>query len=193
FHTDYDPAFGDRFVPGFVELAYIRFAVVGPFAFSIIVVDDEHEARARSAHRPLKHLLIAIGIPKCRDRSPANESLDTDWLALFVIDELHFGQSQKQRLSTSDFVFHFAAATNDLLWRNAVRLFGKATHKLDPAARYDERLVIICLQIRQQLYHRLVNHLRVEPTGLRMLRGVEPLLHNFFEFIRGHPAVRHSH
>src|SRR5256885_1417883 len=159
FHADYGPAFRDRFVPRFVESAYIRFAVVGPFAFSIIVVDDEHEARIRPAHRPLEHLLVAVGIPKCRDRSPTNENLNTDWLALFVIDELHFGQSQKQRLSISDFVFHFAAATNDLLWRNAVRLFGKATHKLDPAARYDESLEIICPQIREQLEHRLVNHL----------------------------------
>src|SRR5262245_47607324 len=110
-------------------------------------MDDEDEARTRSAHRPFKHLLVAVGITESSDRSAANENLNTDWLALFVIDELHFGQSQKLRLPIVDFVLHFAAATNHLLRRNAVRLFGKATHKLNAAARNDKGLESVCAQI----------------------------------------------
>jgi hypothetical protein len=34
---------------------------------------------------------------------------------------------------------------------------------------------------------RLVNLLRVEPSGLGMLRGVQPVLHNFVEFVGGLP------
>src|SRR6266498_1720754 len=146
-HADYDPAFGQCFVPCFVESSDIRLAVVSPFAFSVVVVDDEDEACARSSHCPLEHLLIAIGIPKCRNRSAANESFNTDRLALFVINELHFGEPQKHRVPITNFVLHFAAATDDLLRRNPVRLFGKATHELDATAGYDESCEAVCTQI----------------------------------------------
>src|SRR5215471_8271724 len=110
-------------------------------------MDDEHEARAGSAHRPLEHLLVPIRISKCSDGTAANKNLDADRFALFVIDELHFGQSEKHRLPIVEFVLHFAAATDDLLRRNAVRLFGKATHELNATARNDESFEFVCAQI----------------------------------------------
>src|SRR6266568_4202266 len=157
------------------------------------MMDKQCEARARSTRRPFEHLLVAIRVSKGGDWSSANERLDADRLALFVVYELYLGQLQKQRLSVADFVLQLAAAANDLLGRNAVAVLGEATHELDAAARDNERLEPICAQVREQFEHRLVNHLCVEPSGLRMSRGTQPILHDLVEVIGGHARVRSCH
>ena len=70
-----------RLVERLVELADVRRAVVGPFALGVGVVDEPHEARARSGRGPLEHLLIAVGVAEGEDRAAADEAVDADRLA----------------------------------------------------------------------------------------------------------------
>jgi len=100
-------------------------------------VDDEDEACARSSHCPLDHLLIAIGIPKCRNRSAANESFNTDRLALLSSMNCTSG-SLKSTGSHHEFRTSFCCCYRRPAAAESVRLFGKATHELDPAAGHDE-------------------------------------------------------
>ena len=44
-HADNGPAFGFCFVPGFIEMADVRSAIVSPLALGIVVMHDETEAR----------------------------------------------------------------------------------------------------------------------------------------------------
>src|SRR5215469_5324966 len=139
---------------------------------------DQGKALARVSRSPFQHLLITIGISECSDWPATNKYLNADWLSLFVIDKLHFGQSQQLWFPIPDVVLHFAAAADDLLRRNAVSLFGKATHELNAATGHNERLEAGGTQIREQLEHGLINHLRVEAPGLRMFCGTEPIFHD---------------
>ena len=82
--------------------------------------------------------------------------------------------------------FSLAAAADDLLGRNAIDLLRPRAHELDAAAGDDEGLESIRAQIGEQFEHRLIDHLGVEPLGLRMLRGGDPVLHDLVEFLGRH-------
>src|SRR5215813_3126006 len=62
FHADDDPVFRLRLVPGLVELADARLAVVGELALSVVVVDEEREAAAFAGRGHLQHLQVAVGV-----------------------------------------------------------------------------------------------------------------------------------
>ena len=80
--------------------------------------------------------------------------------------------------------------TDDLLGRDAVDALDPRTHELDAATRHDEGLEAVRAEIRQELEHRLVDHLRVEAAGLRMLRGADPIGHRLLELLGRHAGVR---
>src|SRR5262249_20113416 len=110
-----------------------------PLAFGIIVMNKRHESCAASCRGPFQHLLVAVGVAESKNRTTTNERFNPNRLALFVVDELHSGQSQEEGLPIADFIFHFAAAADDLLRWNAVTVFGETAHELDAAAGNDER------------------------------------------------------
>ena len=88
--------------------------------------------------------------------------------------------------------FSLAAAADDLLGRNAVTFSRPRAHELDAAAGDDERLEAVRAQVGEQLEHRLIDHLGVEPPGLRMLRGGDPVVHDLVEFLGRHAGVRRA-
>ena len=74
--ADNGPAFGDGFVPGFVEFTDVTFAVVSPFTIGIGVMHNTHETEAVSRSRPFQHLLIAVGVAEGEDGSAADDGID---------------------------------------------------------------------------------------------------------------------
>src|SRR5262245_748730 len=101
----------------------------------------------RSLRGPLQHLQVAIRVAESKDWVPTNESVDADRFARAVVDELDFRFFEEQRLAVVPFVFDDAAATDDLLRRNSVRLLNPRPHEFDTAARDDERLKSIRAQV----------------------------------------------
>src|SRR4029450_2005459 len=75
-HAHDRPAFGRGFIEGFVEFADVGFAVVGPLAVSVGVVDDEAEARTAARGRPLQHLQVAVGVAEGGDGAASYMALD---------------------------------------------------------------------------------------------------------------------
>src|SRR5262245_46665615 len=90
FHAHDCPPFLDRFVPRLVKPAYIRIAIVSPFAFGIVVMDERHEPSAGACCCPFQHLLVAIGVADSKNRPPTNELLNAYSFAIVVIDKIHF-------------------------------------------------------------------------------------------------------
>src|SRR5688572_18868596 len=74
-HIHDRPAPGRGFVQGFVQLADVRLAVVGPFALGVGVMDDQSETRAAPRNGPLEHLQITVGIAEGGDGAAANVML----------------------------------------------------------------------------------------------------------------------
>ena len=103
-------------------------------------------------------------------------AVDADRLARAVVDEVDLGQLHAAPASPSRISNRvLPLAADDLLGRNAVDPFGPRPHELDAAAGDDERLEAVRAQVGQQLEHRLVDHLGVEPLDARMLRGADPV------------------
>jgi hypothetical protein len=65
-------------------MAHIGFAIVGPFAVRIGVMHKAHEAQANTRRRPFEHLLVAVGIAKGENRTPADEFVDGPFKGLGV-------------------------------------------------------------------------------------------------------------
>ena len=131
----------------------------------------EAEARTAAGGSPLEHLQVAVGIAERGDRPAANVGFNGDWLGLLVIKEAQGGQLDEHRLAVAHFKAELACAADDLLRWDAVDPLGKAAHEVDAATGYDECLKTVGTKIGEQLDHRLVDHLRVEPTRLGMLRS----------------------
>ena len=76
-----------------------------------------------------------------------------------------FGSLISTGLPSFHLEFDDAAAADDLLGRNAVRLLDPRPHELDAAAGDDERLEVVRTKIRQQFDHRLVDALVVRAVN----------------------------
>src|SRR4051794_32982414 len=74
-HADDRPAAFHGLVPGLVEAADRRLAVVGPFALRVVVMDEPHVAGAISRRRPLQHLLVAVRIAEREIWAAADEAV----------------------------------------------------------------------------------------------------------------------
>ena len=68
----------------------MRVAVVGPFAVRVGVMHEQTESRTFTRCRPLQHLEIAVGVAESGDGAAADEPVNSDRFALFVIDEIDF-------------------------------------------------------------------------------------------------------
>jgi len=67
-------------------------------------------------------------------------------------------------------------------------------HEFDATAGDDEGLEAVGAEVGQHFEHRLIDHLRVKPAGLRMLSGGDPVADNFFKLIAGHACMGgHGH
>src|SRR5690606_25200353 len=112
--------------------------VVGVFADGVGVVDDQAEAGAVAGGGPLEHLEVAVGVAEGEDGTLADEALDADGLAGFVVHEVRLRQPHKGWLAVDLLELHFDAGAYDLRGGNAVDAIGPRTHKVDAAARDDE-------------------------------------------------------
>src|SRR5688572_21432505 len=108
-------------------------------ALAVRVVDQQHQAAARTRRSPLEHLQIPIGVAERSDRPPTDELLDGDRLALFVVEEIELSQANEYRHSVPHLVPQLPAASNHLLRRDPVKLLGYNTHEFVAAARDDVR------------------------------------------------------
>src|SRR5215831_7950096 len=88
FHADDNPVLRLGFVPGFVELADVRLAVVGELALRVVVMHEEHQAPAFAGGGELQHLQVAVGVAESGDRPPADGAVDADRLPRSVVDEV---------------------------------------------------------------------------------------------------------
>ena len=91
------------------------------------------------------------------------------------------------------FVLHLDAAADDLLGRNAVHAVGPRPHEIDPAAGDDERLEVVRAEIRQDLQHRLIDELRVQPIEARVLGRFDPIGDDLREFVGREIGVAGHH
>jgi hypothetical protein len=86
------PTFRICFIECLVETAHIGVAIVGPFALRIGVMQNAHEAQVITRRRPFEHLLVAVGVAKGKDRTPANEFMDAHRLAGTVLAALQLSR-----------------------------------------------------------------------------------------------------
>lgn len=126
-------------------------------------------------------------------RPLADVALDTDWLAVLVIDHVDLGQLDEQRRAVMHFELHLQAAADKLLGRDAVHALRPWAHELDAAARDDECLESVRAQVCEQLQHRLIDHFRLEPARPRMSGCCDPLPDGVVEFIGSHAGMRRCH
>ena len=89
FHVHDKPAAPGGLLESFDKLAgAIRLGVIGIFPFTIGMVDDEAETRARVVNRGvLQHRMVAVTVPATYHRSPADELMNAHRLSLLVVDE----------------------------------------------------------------------------------------------------------
>src|SRR3954463_15291987 len=75
-HVDDCPALGASVIERLIELPDVRMAIVSPFAFSIGMMYDAHEAGPLASRCPLQHLIVAIRVAEREDRLPSNKAID---------------------------------------------------------------------------------------------------------------------
>ena len=85
------PAFGGSFIERLVEFADMRVPVVGPLALSTGMMNDQGEARTRTAGCPSIRK-IPSELPKAATGRRSMRLWILDGLAGFVINEVEFGQ-----------------------------------------------------------------------------------------------------
>src|SRR5207237_5317077 len=119
-------------------------------------MDVHANPRARSRASPLQHLQVPVGIAESRDRAPADRFLDRYRLGSLVVDEIDLGEIMDRRFRSVGIETKLAAASNDLLGRNSVQVFGKGANEFDGTAGDDVRLEAMFAQIPKQLEHRLI-------------------------------------
>lgn len=68
FHVDHGPTARRGLIERFVEFADGRFAVVGPLALRVGVMDKQTETRPLANRRVLQHLQVTIGVASGKDR-----------------------------------------------------------------------------------------------------------------------------
>src|SRR6187431_2107405 len=137
-HADDGPLFLHGHVQCLVERTDTRIAIVSPFARRVGVVHQQSQARPLAGGGPLEHLLVSVGIAKGRDGPTPDELLDSDYLAILVIDEVDRRQLEQLGNVTSHLVFQTTGASHDLVGRYAVRFLGEGTNERDTATRNDE-------------------------------------------------------
>ena len=60
--------------------------------------------------------------------------LDADRFSVLVVDEIHFGQPNKNGHPVAHFILRLNTAADDLLGRDAVNLLTPGSHELDALA-----------------------------------------------------------
>lgn len=184
FHIDDTPTFRISFVKPFIEFTDGRFAIVGPLARGIGVMNVKAKVGSVASSSPLQHGQVAIGVSRGEDRATTDVALDAYGLAVFVIIVGDLRKLDERGLAVTKLVFHPASAADDLLRRNAIDALGPRPHELDAATGNDVGFETVRTQIGKQFQHRLIDHLRVEFSGGRVLCGGDPIADDFFKLFR---------
>ncbi len=165
-------------------------AIIGPFALTIGVMNVKTQ-RLRGAVQagPLQHLQVTVGIAECCNRPAADVLHDADRLALLVVDEVDIRQPVNRRYSVAHLKFELDSGSDDLLWRYAVGFVSPRPHEINATARDDECLEAVGAQVGQQLQHRLIDHLCVEPIGLRVAGALDPVVDRLVELRLRHAGM----
>src|SRR5262249_60982400 len=121
-------------------------------------MDIEAEPRPIAGGCPLKHLQVTVRVAERGDGPSANMHLDADRLALPVIDEVDFGETNQHRLPVPHLELGPNARANDLLGRDAINPLAENTHELYAARGDDKRLEAVFTTIREHSQHGLGSH-----------------------------------
>ena len=194
-HADHDPIFLLRLLiqcgreGAQFDVRQSTSRTIGVFARCIVMQHQQFKVGATAAPRVFQHFLVAAGVTKGGDGTAADVPVDGDGFAILVVIKVQFRQTHEHGLAVAHFEFRLDAAANDLFRRDAVHLSRPRAHELDAAAGDDEVLKTVGPQIGEKLKHRLIGHFGEEPTGLRMLRGGDPILDDLLELHGGHARV----
>ena len=126
-------AFRGGFVETLVEFGEMVCAIVGVFAFGVIVVNVKAESTAAASANILQHLKVSVRVAERGDRSTADMLMNADRLAHLVVDEIQLRQSHDDRLFVSQFEFRLDAAADHLFRRDAIGRFRPRAHELNAA------------------------------------------------------------
>jgi hypothetical protein len=107
-----------------------------PFASLLGHCRYGRELRAVRAPRR-QHLKIAVRVSERRKWTSPDPGLDAHWLALLVVDQIDLRELDEDGPSVAQFELQLAAASDNLLRRDAVDALRPGTHELDAAARHD--------------------------------------------------------
>ena len=121
----------------------MAFAVVGPLAGGVGVVDDQAEVGAAAGGHILKHLVVAVGVAECDHRLAADVAKDADGLALLVADEEDAGLAVEAGRAVLVALGDFDLAADDLPGRDSVDGFRPGAHAVDAAAGDDPGLEVV--------------------------------------------------
>ena len=135
--VDNGPSTSWAFVEPTRQTGKASVAVIGIFAVRIVMMDDQTEARSRSASDPFEHREIAVRIAKGGDGTPPDMGVDRDGLAFLVAKEVQLGLAHERRLAVLDDISGDDAAADHLLGRNAIDGIAEGAHELDAAAGDD--------------------------------------------------------
>src|SRR5215470_8441551 len=115
FHADDNPVPRLRLVPGAVELADVRLAVVGELALGVVVVHDDQQTPAWPRGGELQHLQVAVGVTERGDRPAADAAVDADRLPRAVVDEVERRLAPEHRLAALHLELDLRDSAHDLL------------------------------------------------------------------------------
>ena len=75
---------------------------------------QQHEPFAATPLCIFEHLPVAIRVAEGGNRPASNVLMDADWLAMFIVNEVQFRQTQKNRLTIAHVKLCLDAAADDL-------------------------------------------------------------------------------
>src|SRR5690606_17216318 len=117
-----------------VECAYVGVAIISVLALGVRMMHEAQEARSGARCRVLEHGVIAIRISKGKDGTTTNEAVDSDRLAIMVVNELDLCLFDEPDCSVCRTLeLDDARRAYDLLRRDRVNIFGEHAHEFDAA------------------------------------------------------------
>ena len=84
----------------------MRMAIVGGLARGIVMVHQHAETSTLPRGHPFQHLEVAVRVAERGNGTAADVLMNSDRLAVLVVNEVEFRQPFQDRLAVDDLVFH---------------------------------------------------------------------------------------